>query len=148
MDTKQKLEQALRDAIRTSDDVRKRTIRMVLTNIKLAEVEKGSPLDEVALAGVLQKEIKSRREAILDAQKAHRGDLIRDSEDEIAVIETFLPQPLTDEELRAQIQAVIAEVGAAAPGDMGKVMKVLLPRLQGRAANDRVSTMVRQMLQS
>ncbi len=148
MDTKQKLEQALRDAIRTSDDVRKRTIRMVLTNIKLAEVEKGSPLDEVALAGVLQKEIKSRREAILDAQKAHREDLIRDSEDEIAVIETFLPQPLTDEELRAQIQAVIAEVGAAAPGDMGKVMKVLLPRLQGRAANDRVSTMVRQMLQS
>lgn len=148
MDTKQKLEQALRDAIRTSDDVRKRTIRMVLTNIKLAEVEKGSPLDEVALAGVLQKEIKSRRESILDAQKAHREDLIRDSEDEIAVIETFLPQPLTDEELRAQIQAAITEVGAAAPGDMGKVMKVLLPRLQGRAANDRVSTLVRQMLQS
>ena len=148
MDTKQKLEQALKDAIRTSDDVRKRTMRMVLTNIKLAEVEKGSPLDEVALAGVLQKEIKSRREAILDAEKANRPDLIRDSQDEIAVLETFLPQPLTDDELRAQVQAAIAEVGASAPGDMGKVMKVLLPRLQGRAANDRVSAMVRQMLQS
>ena len=148
METKQKLEQALRDAIRSSDDVRKRTLRMVLTNLKLAEVDKGGPLDEVALAALLQKEIKSRRESIQEAEKAHREDLVKASQDEIAVVETFLPQPLTDEELAAQVKAVITEVGATAPGDMGKVMKALLPRLQGRAANDRVSLMVRQMLQS
>jgi len=148
METKQKLEQALRDAIRSRNDVRKRTLRMVLTNLKLAEVDKGGPLDEVALAALLQKEIKSRRESIQEAEKAHREDLVKASQDEIVVVETFLPQPLTDEELAAQVKAVITEVGATAPGDMGKVMKALLPRLQGRAANDRVSLMVRQMLQS
>lgn len=148
METKQKLENALKDAMRANDDLHKRTIRMALSTIKLAEIEKGSALDDVAIASILQKEVKGRRESILDAQKANRSDLIRAAEDEISVLEKFLPQPLTDDELHAKIKDAIEQSGAKTPADMGKVMKILLPQLQGRAANDRVSQMVRQMLQS
>jgi uncharacterized protein YqeY len=148
MDTKQKLEDALKDAMRAKDDVRKRTIRMALSAIKLSEIANGGSIDEVSTASILQKEIKGRRESIEDAQKANRSDLIAASEEEILVLETFLPKPLNDDELRSQIENAIAEVGAKAPNDMGKVMKVLIPRLQGRAASDRVSQMVRQILQS
>lgn len=147
MDTKQNLENALRDAMRAHDDARKRTFRTALSSIKLAEVEKGSALDELAVVSLLQKEVKSRRETINDAQKAGRPDLVALAEEEIAILEEFLPQPLTDDELRAATRAVIAEVNAASPADMGRVMKELLPRLQGRAANDRVSKMVRELLQ-
>jgi hypothetical protein len=147
MDTKQNLENALRDAMRAHDDARKRTFRTALSSIKLAEVEKGSPLDELAVVSLLQKEVKSRRETINDAQKAGRPDLVALAEEEIAILEEFLPQPLSDDELRAATRAVIAEVNASSPADMGKVMKELLPRLQGRAANDRVSKMVRELLQ-
>jgi len=147
MDTKQNLENALRDAMRAHDDARKRTFRTALSSIKLAEVEKGSALDELAVVSLLQKEVKSRRETINDAQKAGRPDLVALAEEEIAILEEFLPQPLSDDELRAATRAVIAEVNASSPADMGKVMKELLPRLQGRAANDRVSKMVRELLQ-
>ncbi len=148
MATKQELETSLKDAMRSGDEVRKQTLRMALSASKLVEVERGSSLDDAAVNSILQKEIKSRQESINDAKKANRSDLIQKSQEEIAVIEGFLPQQLSDEELRSQVQAAIAEVGAKAPSDMGKVMKALLPRLQGRASNDRVSQMVRQMLQS
>ncbi len=147
MNNKQQLENALKDAMRAQDEARKRTLRMALSAIKLAEVEKGGALDELAVTAMLQKEVKSRRETINDAQKAGRPDLIALAEEEIQILEGFLPQPLTDEELAAAAQAVIKEVGAKMPNDMGKVMKELLPRLQGRAANDRVSQTVRKLLQ-
>ncbi len=102
---------------------------MALSSIKLAEVEKGGPLDEAALMAILQKEIKSRRELIEDAQKAARPDIIKASEDEIEVLYSFLPKPLTLDELNELAQAAIQEVGATSPSDMGKVMKVLMPRI-------------------
>jgi uncharacterized protein len=146
-DIKQKLEAALKDAMRAGDATRKNTIRLVLTAIRLTEVEKGTPLDTAGIFAVLQKEVKSRRESIQDAQKANRPDLIANSEAEIKVLETFLPQPITTDELTKIAQAAIAEVQAASPADMGKVMKVLLPRLQGKAPGDQVSQVVRQLLQ-
>lgn len=147
MNNKQQLENALKDAMRAQDEATKRTLRMALSAIKLAEVEKGGALDDLAVTAMLQKEVKSRRETIQDAQKAGRADLIALAEEEIKILEGFLPQPMTDEELAAAAQAVIHEVGAKLPNDMGKVMKELLPRLQGRAANDRVSQTVRRLLQ-
>lgn len=147
MGIKQELETALHEAMRSGDELKKLTVRTLLANIKLAEVEKHSALDEAAVASLLQKEIKSRRESIEDAKKANRTDLIAESEKAIAVIEAFLPKGLSEEELRALVSAAIAEVGAASPADMGKVMKVLVSRVQGRAPGDQVSQMVRQMLQ-
>ncbi len=94
-----------------------------------------------------KKRLKSRRESIEDAQKANRPDLIRANEEEIAVLESYLPKQMTPKEISATAQEVIAEIGAASAADMGKVMKVLLPRLQGKAPGNLVSQVVRQLLQ-
>ena len=147
MELKPKLENALRDAMRSNNDVSKQTIRMALAAIKFAEIEKGKPVDEAGISAILQKEIKSRREAIQDAEKAHRQDLIESSKAEIAVLESFLPQQLSDSEIQAFVESAITETQASGITDMGKVMKVLVPRLQGRAPGDRVSQIVRQALQ-
>jgi len=133
--------------MRQRDDVRKRTVRSVLAAIKLAEVEAGKPLDEDALLGVIQKEVKMRREALEGAQKAGRDDLIAAAEAEMAVLQEFLPEPLTAEDLEALAREAIAEVGAASPRDMGKVMAALMPRLQGRATGKEASQVVRRLLQ-
>ena len=147
MDLKQQLENALREAMRSNNDVSKQTIRMALAAIKFTEKEKGKPVDEAGASAILQKEIKSRREAIQDAEKAHRPDLIESSQAEISVLEAFLPKQLSDQEIQALVDTAIAETQASGITDMGKVMKVLAPRLQGRAPGDRVSQFVRQALQ-
>ncbi len=148
MDTKQKLQLALKEAMRQHDDLRKRTVRSALAAIKLAEVEAGGALDEGALLAVLQKELKMRREALEGAQKAGRPDLIAAAEAEMAVLQEFLPAPFTEEELEALAREVIAEVGATSPRDMGKVMSALMPRLQGRATGKEASQVVRRLLQN
>jgi uncharacterized protein len=147
MELKQQLENALREAMRANNDVSKQTIRMALAAIKFSEKEKGKPVDEAGVTAILQKEIKSRREAILDAEKAHRPDLIESSQAEIKVLESFLPQQLSDLEIQALVETAITETQANGIADMGKVMKSLAPRIQGRAPGDRVSQVVRQMLQ-
>ena len=146
MDTKEKLQSELKEALRSGNDVRKSTIRMALSSIKMAEVEKGSGLDEPGLISIIQKEIKIRLESIQDAKNADRQDLIESNQSEINVLEFFLPKQLSEDELREMTIEVISEIQASAPTDMGKVMKSLLPRVQGRAPNDQVSRLVRELL--
>jgi uncharacterized protein len=147
MTTKNELETVLKEAMRSGDDVRKRTLRMVLSAVKLTEIDRGQALDESGIAAILQKEIKSRREAIADAQRANRPDMIAANEAEIAVVEGFLPKAMPVDELEKLAKQVITELGASSPKDMGQVMKTLLPRLQGRASGDQVSSVVRKILQ-
>ncbi len=147
MDTKAKLENDLKDAMRAGDDIRKRTIRMALAAIKQTEIDKQIVLDETGVIGILQKEVKTRRESLEESQRAGRADLSAALEAEIKVLNGYLPQAMDTGELTALAEAVIAEVGATSPADMGKVMKALLPRVAGRAANDQVSQVVRQLLQ-
>ncbi len=147
MELKTQLENALREALRSRDDVRKQTIRMALSAIKFTEIEKGKPVDEAGISAILQKEIKSRRETIQDAEKAHRADLVESNKAEIGVLESFLPKQLSDLEIQALVEAAVSETQATGMADMGKVMKVLVPKLQGRAPGDKVSQIVRQMLQ-
>jgi len=148
MTTKAQLESALKDAMRSRDEVRKSTLRMALSAIRLVEIDKGKPLDEHGILAVLQKEVKSRQEAIAEAQHAGRPELQAEAEAEIAVLENYLPQPLSEEELEALAQQAIAEVGATLPREMGQVMKVLVPRLQGRASGGQASQVVRKLLES
>lgn len=155
METKPQLELALKDALRAGDEVRKRTLRMAIAAIRMAEMEKGGPtddpksrtLDEPAVIAILQKEIKSRQESIEEARRAKRLDLEQATQAEIEVLQTFLPQPLSAEELEALVREVIAEVGATGPRQMGQVMKTLTARLQGRATGDQASQVVRKLLQ-
>ncbi len=146
MSVKEQLQQALTQAMRQQDTLRKRVLRLALSAVKLAEVEKGRPLTDAEVWSVLQKEIKARRETIEGAEQAGRQDLIDEARAEITVLEEFLPAPLTPEELEALAREVIAEVGATSPKDMGKVMKPLLARVQGRASGGEVSQVVRRLL--
>ena len=147
MELKLKLENDLKDAMRSGDDVKKNSIRMVIAAIKLAQVEKGDLLDDQAIVGLVQKEIKSRKESIADAEKANRPDLISAANEEIKALEMYLPAQLTQEELTVLVQAAIIESGATLPNDMGKVMKLLVPQVQGKAPNDQISRTVRQLLE-
>ncbi|RJP50311.1 MAG: GatB/YqeY domain-containing protein [Anaerolineaceae bacterium] len=146
MDTKTKLNEAMKNAMKSGDEVGKRTIRMVIAAIKQAEVDRQTTLDDLTVTSLIQKEVKNRREAIEEAKKANRPDLISGNEDEIKVLEEFLPKAMPAEELRALVEAAIAEAGASAPGDMGKVMKIVMPKVAGRAPNDMISATVKELL--
>jgi uncharacterized protein YqeY len=147
MTIKTQLNDSMKDAMKSGDEVRKRTVRMALAAIKQAEVDKRIELDDAAVMSLLQKEIKNRRESLEEAKKANRTDLVEANEAEIHVLQAFLPKAMPAEELRALVQAAIAETGAASPADMGKIMKTVMPRVAGRAPNDMVSATVRELLQ-
>ena len=147
MDLKTQLQEALKDAMRARDDLRKNTLRMVLSAIRLTEVDKGADLDDQGVMAILHKEIKSRRESMADAERAGRPDLIQAGEAEIAILEGFLPKGFSAEELDALARQAVAEAGATTIREMGAVMKLLMPRLQGRATGDQASQAVRKLLQ-
>ena len=146
MDIKTQLNEAMKDAMRSGDIVRKTTVRMALAAIKQVEVDKRTELDDLAVIALLQKEIKNRKEAIEEAKTAGRDDLIGNNEAEIAVLKVFLPEAMSVDELREIVAAAIAETGASAPSDMGKVMKVALEKVAGRAPGGEVSATVRELL--
>ena len=146
MDIKTQLTDAMKESMKAGDKLRKRTVTMALAAVKQVEVDKRITLDDLAVIALVQKEIKTRREALEEAHKANRPDLAAENEAEIAVLEVFLPKAMPAEELRALIQAAIAETGAASMTDMGKVMKIVIPKVAGRAPNDVISATVRELL--
>ena len=147
MTIKTQLNDSMKDAMKSGDEIRKRTVRMVLAAVKQVEVDKRIELDDMAIMALLQKEIKNRRESLEEAKKANRADLIEANEAEIKVLEVFLPKAMPADELRVLVQAAITETGAAGPADMGKVMKLVMPKVAGRAPNDAVSAAVKELLQ-
>ncbi|TFH37187.1 MAG: GatB/YqeY domain-containing protein [Anaerolineales bacterium] len=148
MSLKTKLEADLKQAMRDNKDLTKRTLRLCLSAVKLAEIEKRSELEDGAILGILQKEVKSRLETIEEAREAGRDDLVQGAQAEIEILQAYLPQPLSDEELIGLVQAAIEEAGATSPQEMGNVMKLLMPRIQGRADGKAASTAVRERLAS
>ncbi|HKI53206.1 MAG TPA: GatB/YqeY domain-containing protein [Anaerolineales bacterium] len=154
MNLKTQINESVKDAMKSGDEVRKRTLRMVLAAIKQTEVDqrsnpadKRTDVDDMAVIGLIQKEVKNRREAIEDAKKAERPDLIEENKAEIKVLEVFLPKAMPDDELKEIVQAAITETGAASMADMGKVMKIVMGKVAGRAPNDKISSFVRELLQ-
>ena len=146
MDLKNQLETALKDAMRAQDDLRKRTLRMALAAIHLAEIESKQALDDQAVMTALQKEVKSRQEAIEEARKANRPELAAAAQAEIEVLQGYLPRPLNAEELEKLVREAIAEAGATSAREMGQVMKILMPRLQGRATGGEANQVLRRLL--
>jgi len=146
MVTREELERQLKDAMRASDEPRKRTLRMILAAVKLAEVEKRAALDEAAMQSILQREVKTRQEALADAERAGRAEMAEDVKTELQIVQSYLPAAMPADELEALVRQAIAEVDASAPGDVGKVMKALMPRIQGRADGREVNQVVRRLL--
>lgn len=150
MDLKLRLEEDLKDAMRSNDPVRKNAIRSVIAAIKLAQVEKQKTTitDDATILSLVQKEVKSRKESVADAEKANCPDLIVEYLAEIKVLETYLPAQLSQDELFALVKQAVEVTGAAQPSDMGKVMKLVIPQVQGRAPNDVISSAVKVVLES
>jgi len=148
MSLKANLEHDLKEAMRSGDDLTKRTLRLCLSAVKLAEVDHRGDLEDGAILGILQKEVKSRMETIEEAHQAGRDDLVRGAQAEIEILKHYLPKPLTQEELLALVRAAIEEAGATSPQDLGNVMKLLMPRIQGRADGKAASAAVREQLAS
>ena len=150
MGVKTDLTDALRSAIKEKDDTSKNAIRLALSAIKLAEtekcIEKNPELDDVKIFSILQKEIKIREETIAEAVKADREGMVEPLKNEIKVIEGFLPPRLTDDELIEEINNVISNSNATTIKHMGMVMKTVIENTQGRASNDRISKIVRNLL--
>lgn len=148
MNTKEKLTEDLKDAMRAKDEVRKRTIRMALAAIKNAEIENQAVLEESSVLAILQKEVKSGYETIEGAEQAGRDDLIAEAKAEIAVLEVFLPQALSTEEIEGIVAETITEVGATSLREMGQVMQAVMPKVRGRADGKEVNQIVRKLLSS
>lgn len=146
MSIKQDLQDALKEAMKAGQDLRKTTLRMALASIKNAEVEARGELDDDLILNLLQKEVKARQETIEGAQQAKRPDLIEKAEAEIAVVSEFLPQPLSQEELRALVVEAIEESGASSLSEMGKVMGLLMPKIRGKADGKEANQLVRELL--
>lgn len=146
MALKKELENELLKAMKSKDEVRRNTLRMAISSIKLAEVDSGGELDDSTVFGIMQKEIKIREETIAEAEKAERSDMIAPLEAEIQVLKGYLPKEMSDGELTELVKKIIAETGASSMKEMGAVMKNAIQEVQGRAANDRISKTIRELL--
>jgi uncharacterized protein len=146
MNLKEKIENDLHDAMRSNNDLSKNTIRMLLSSIKLIEIEKHTALEDQEILSVIQKEIKMRNETIAEVNASGRADLLEKAQQEIEFLKRYLPAQLSDEDIQIIVRSVIAEIGASNIKDMGVVMKNVLPKIGGRASTERVSNSVKNYL--
>jgi len=148
MSLKDQLSEALKVAMRESNTDSKRVIRMVISSIKNNEIDNGKVLTDEEVISILYKEIKSRHEVIEGAELSNRQDLIDEAQHDIKILNAFLPAGLSQEEITLIVQECIVEVGVHTPADMGKVMKMVLPKIAGRAPGNQVSQIVKDLLQN
>lgn len=144
---KERIDSDLKDAMRAKAELRLSTLRMMKSAIKYKEVEgEAKVLDDTAVIGVLTGLVKQRRDSAEEYRKANRADLADKEEQEIAVIQGYLPRQLTASELSAAVAAGLAEAGAKSVKDLGAVMKILTPRLKGQAEGKAISEEVKAQL--
>ncbi|OGO30711.1 MAG: aspartyl-tRNA amidotransferase [Chloroflexi bacterium RBG_16_56_11] len=143
-----KMAEDLKQAMKSGDVVKRDTLRMLISSVKYAEMAKQSPLADVDILGVIVKDVKRHEESIEAFKQGNRQDLVAKEEAEMAVLKSYLPQQATLEEIIAAARQVIAEVGAAGPGDKGKVMQRLVPLLKGKADGKEINDVVTGLLKT
>lgn len=148
MALKERILEDMKAAMRAKEagKVRLATIRMVRSAIRQQEIDGKKELDDTGVIAVVAKEVKSRRESLADFKKGGREDLVARTEEEIATLLPYLPQQLTEAELKDLVAQAIQEAGATSAKDMGKVMALLMPKVKGRADGKAVSAAVRALL--
>lgn len=146
MSMKTQITDAMKDAMRAKDKPRLSAIRLMLSEVKRVEVDERIEIDDERLLSILDKMIKQRRDSITQYEAAGRDELAAIEIAEITVIQDFLPTALTDDEINTMITSAIAETGAESMRDMGKVMGILRPQIQGRADGGAVSGLVKVAL--
>jgi uncharacterized protein YqeY len=146
MSLKERLDQDLKSAMREKAQLRLDTIRMLKSAIKYREIELMKPLDDAGVHAVIGSEVKRRRDAAEQYRAGNRPELADKEDAEIAILQAYLPQQLSEDELRAKVDEAVKKVGAQGMKDMGAVMKALMPEVQGRAEGKAVSDVVKARL--
>ena len=146
MSLKVQITEDMKTAMRAKDSERLGTIRLLIAAIKQKEVDERIELDDVAVVAIVDKLIKQRKDSFTAFEQAGRMDLADKEASELKVLETYLPQRLSAEEVAAEVRAIVAELGAKGPGDMGKVMGAVKTRLAGKAEMGQVSAAVKAAL--
>jgi uncharacterized protein YqeY len=146
MGLKETLDQDLKAAMREKAQLKLDTIRMLKSAIKYREIELMKPLDDAGIQGVIASEVKRRRDSVEQYKAGNRQDLADKEEAEIVILQGYLPQQLTADEVKARVEEAVKKVGAQGPKDMGAVMKALMPEVQGRADGKVVSELVKARL--
>ncbi|MFO1269724.1 MAG: GatB/YqeY domain-containing protein [Rubrivivax sp.] len=143
---KDRITEDMKAAMRAKDAPRLSCIRMLMAAMKQREVDERITLDDAAVVGIVDKLIKQRRDSIAAFEQAGRTDLVDKETAEVVVLQTYLPARLSADELAAAVAALVAELGAKGPGDMGKVMGAAKARLAGKAGMGQLSAAVKQAL--
>ncbi len=143
-----RLREDLKQALRRGEKERVSVLRLMLASINNAEIAKGSPLDDASILVVMAKQAKQHRESIEAFSKGNRSDLVAKEEEQLAILQEYLPEPMSPEEITAAARQVIEEVEARGPGDKGKVMSKLMSQLKGKAEGSEVSAIVSELLAS
>ncbi len=146
MSLKEQLQSDVKDAMRQRDEVRRDTLRLVLSSLHNAEIDARKELDDDGVLGVLNKEAKQRRESIEEFRKGGREEKAVEEEAELEVISSYLPEALSRDDILAAAKEVVEETGASGMKDIGKVMSPLMERLQGRADGREANEIVRELL--
>jgi uncharacterized protein YqeY len=146
MTLKERIQEDMKAAMRAREAERLSTIRMLLAACKQREVDERITLDDAAIVGIVDKLIKQRKDSIAAFAQAGRTDLVDKESAEVSVLETYLPRRLSAEEIGAAVAALVAELGATGPGDMGRVMAAAKAKLAGQAEMGLVSAAVKQAL--
>lgn len=146
MSLKQRLTDDMKTAMKAGEKDRLATIRLINAAIKQKEVDERVEMDDARVLAVLEKMVKQRKDSIEQYDKAGRDDLAAVERAEMAIIEQYLPEKMGEAEIKAAIEAAVAETGASGPADMGKLMGVLKPRLAGQADMGEVSKLIKQRL--
>ncbi len=147
-DLKEKLNNDLKQAMRGGDKVRRSVIRLVLADIKNAEIARQANLEDSDILGIIAKAARQHQERIDAFKQGNRHDLVAQEEAEMAIIQEYLPRQMTRDELIAEARRVIEEIGAHGPGDKGKVMPKLIAKLKGRADGREINAVVTELLSS
>ncbi len=144
----ERIKSDLEQAVRQSNKERRSVLRMVMAGIKNAEIDQRKALDDAGIIGVLTKEVKTRQESIEAFEQGNRPDLVAQQKEELAILSEYLPEQMSRDDVVAAARKVIADVGAAGPGDKGKVMSQLIPQTKGRADGKLVNDIVSELLSS
>jgi uncharacterized protein YqeY len=141
------LDQEMKMALKNKDKQKLSTIRMLKSAIKKEEIDKKRPLNDDEIISVIMREVKQRKDSLAEYKAAGRDDLVEKEQAEIDILSAYLPEQMSEEELKALVQQVIEEVGAGSKADMGKVMSAIMPKVKGRAEGRLVNRMVQEALQ-
>ncbi|NLL21534.1 MAG: GatB/YqeY domain-containing protein [Firmicutes bacterium] len=146
MELMQRLLDDQKRAMKAGEKLRLSVIRFLRSELKNAEIARKEPLNEGEAVAVVQRELKRRKEALLDYEKANRPDLVEELQEEIKILSEYLPPQLSESEIKEMVSAAITELGVSSKKEMGKLMGYLMPRVKGKADGSLVKKVVEELL--